>query len=247
MIHLGTVLLNHLPRIAVTITDQETNKQLTSLGVDVLEVRADRLKEFHPDDVRKNILHRKKTGLPIILTVRNQKAEGGKGNISDKRKMEIFQSGIPIVEAVDIELSSFVLPPVVSLAKKHKKIILVSLHNFQFTPPAIDLEKKFQNARKKGADIVKMALQANSFDDVHRLLEFTLKHKDDHLITMSLGTTGKISRVLFPLAGSLLTYSYLDCPFAPGQLPAKILQEQLCLYSPSYKEYFSRKRSRRFK
>ena len=161
--------------------------------------------------------------------------------------MGMFQSVISLVAAVDIEAGSALFAPVVSLAKKHKKIAIASTHNFKFTPEHKDLERNFQHARRKGADIVKIAAQANSFADVNRLLQFTIKHKNDHLITMSLGNTGSISRVLFPLAGSLLTYSYLDQPFAPGQLPVHILQEQLCLYSPSYREHLARKKSHRSK
>lgn len=230
MLKLGTVVLNRFPHLVLTITDQETNAALKSLPVDVLEIRVDQFKKFNLDDIKNNIIHRKETRIPIILTIRNMKFEGGKENISDDLKMKIFQSVISWIDAVDIEFNSPLLSSVISLARRHKKVAIVSWHDFKRTPESSDLEKKLKDARRKGADIVKIAARANSFEDVNRLMQFTMKYKNHHLITMSLGKWGSISRLVFPLAGSLLTYTYLNRPFAPGQVPVKILHEHLCLY-----------------
>ena len=232
---LSPALLKDFPHIAAAITDQETNDSITSLNIDAIEIRIDKFLKFDAGYIKNNIEHRKETKIPIILTIRNLKSEGGDETISDDLKLKIFQSVISMVDAVDVELSFPLLSAVVRLAKKHQKTIIVSTHNFKSTPNAADLEKFFKNAKKKGADIVKIAAHAHSIDDMNRLLQFTLKHKNDSVITMSLGNLGSISRLLFPLAGSLLTYSYILAPSAPGQLPAKILADHLRIYSPPYK------------
>ena len=232
---LSPALLKAFPHIVVAITDQETNDSITCLHIDAIEIRIDKFNNFDADYIKNNIERRKKTKIPIILTIRNLKSEGGDEKISDDLKLKIFQSGISMVDALDVELSFPLLSDVVRLAKKYKKTIIVSTHNFKSTPNSVDLEKFFKNAKKKGADIVKIAAHANSIDDMNRLLQFTLKHKNDSIITMSLGNLGSISRLLFPLAGSLLTYSCILAPCAPGQLPAKLLADHLRIYSPRYK------------
>lgn len=241
MIKLGNTSLNGTPMIAVTITDQENNETLMSSHIDVLEVRIDQFENLKSDYIKNNILERKNTKIPLILTIRNDKSEGGKSKISDKVKLSIFEGITPIVDAIDIELSSLVISKVIKIAKKHKKTVIVSSHNLKETPKENILESILKRAIARGANIVKIAAWANSSDDVNQLMQFTLKHKKDNVITMSLGNIGSISRLTFPSVGSLLTYSHLAKPFAPGQLPLDILQQHLRLYYPSYNQYFVKK------
>ena len=123
----------------------------------------------------------------------------------------------------------------IKLARKYRKTVIVSSHNFQKTPGSSILEKTLKASLKKGADIVKIAAKANSLSDVKRLMEFTAKHRKQNIITMSLGDVGSISRLIFPGAGSLLTYGYLTKPFGPGQLPVDVLCKLLRIYYPGYR------------
>lgn len=238
MIKLGKTSLNNTPRVAITITDKEPNENIQSLCVDVLEVRVDRFQSYDIDHIKDNILKRKETGVPLILTIRNAKEEGGESRISDSVKLKIFESAAPLVDAIDIELNSPIIAEVINLARKNKNLIIVSSHNLKDTPRDAELEKVFKNALKKGADIVKIAAKADSSDDVNRLMQFTARHKKHNVITMSLGSIGSISRLTFPSAGSLLTYSYAGQPSAPGQIPLDVLQEHLRLYYPEYNQHF---------
>lgn len=238
MIKLGKIPLNSTPRVAVVITDKEPNENIQSLCVDVLEIRVDKFRSRDIGHIKGNILKRKEIGVPLILTIRNAKEEGGTSRISDSVKLKIFESAAPLVDAIDIELHSSIISQVISLARKNKNLVIVSSHNFKNTPRDADLEKIFKNARKKGADIVKIAAKAKSWDHVHRLMQFTARHKRHHVITMSLGNIGSISRLTFPSAGSLLTYSYIGQPSAPGQIPLNVLQKHLRLYYPEYNQRF---------
>lgn len=238
MIKLGNVSLNSVPRIAVAISDEGANSSVVANHVDILEIRVDQFKSVDVDYVKKNIIERAKIDIPIILTVRNDEAESGRqSDISDKQKLDIFKATISLVDAVDIELKSPLVSEVVSLAKENNKLIIVSSHNFKETPQDEELERILSDAKKQGADIVKMATQANSKEDVKRLMAFTLKHENDNIITISLGSLGSISRLTAPSLGSLITYSYIGVQSAPGQLPLSRLQDDLRLYYPEYNQY----------
>jgi 3-dehydroquinate dehydratase-1 len=49
------------------------------------------------------------------------------------------------------------------------------------------------------------------------LLDATL-HAKGPVCTISMGATGKHSRIIAPVYGSVMTYGYVDTPTAPGQL-----------------------------
>ena len=71
---------------------------------------------------------------------------------------------------------------------------------------------------------------AKDMNDMLRLAELTLKHKN--LIIISMGELAKISRVFFPIMGSFITYGTVSESSAPGQMPLKILKRELNLYKP---------------
>ena len=57
----------------------------------------------------------------------------------------------------------------------------------------------------------------NSLEDVLRLLEVTLRAKGP-VCTIAMGETGRHSRVIAPIYGSVMTYGYVENAIAPGQL-----------------------------
>ncbi|MBI5554659.1 MAG: type I 3-dehydroquinate dehydratase [Elusimicrobia bacterium] len=232
--------LGKIPKIAMAITDKEDNKQIKFLNVDILEIRVDQFDNLDPQSIRKSIILRKKTGLPLILTIRS-KEEGGQKEIPNDLKLKIFKNNISSIDAIDIELKSPLLAKIVELAKINRKIIIVSWHDFSRTPKSNILEEILNKALKSGGQIIKIAAKANNAEDFIRLLDFTLKNKNNHLITISLGEIGCISRLIFPKLGSLLTYSYINKPSGPGQIPLEKLQEDFRLYYPEYNKYYIKK------
>ncbi len=105
---------------------------------------------------------------------------------------------------------------------KQKPKIILSYHNFKGTPSLGELKKIVQDARKKGADLVKIATFAESMDDNVTLFELTkwAKRKRIPLCTNAMGPKGEISRVICPLLGSALYYAPLTEAHrtAPGQM-----------------------------
>lgn len=222
MVKIGNLTLDK-PRIAVSISDKEDNKVIKSLNADILEIRLDHFHRLDPEHIKDSILSRKKSGFPLILTIRSKK-EGGRRNVPDKLKFRIFEDTITLIDAIDIELNSPIVLKVIALAKKNKKLAIVSWHNFRSTPNNRTLVNMLNRAKQTGAHIVKIAAKAKGQEDVIRLMQWTLNNKAKNIITISLGNTGAISRLLFPMLGSLITYSYIDKPSGSGQLPLEILQ-----------------------
>jgi len=216
--------------IALVITDQETNAQIKNLGVGLLELRADLFKKLEPTYIVAQIKHRKLLKTPILLTVRNQKDEGAVKLFSDDTKWAIIKAALPLVDLVDIELSSPLLKKVINLARQLGKEIIVSSHFLQHTPK--NLESIFKKSLSVRANIVKIAAKANSFEDVWTMLNFTHRHHKHSLITMSLGPLGALSRIVFPAAGSKYTYTFLHKPTASGQVDVATLKSHLKVYYP---------------
>jgi 3-dehydroquinate dehydratase-1 len=219
-----------MSKIALVITDQETNAQIKSLGVGLLELRVDLFKKLDPVYIVDQIKHRKLLKTPLLLTLRNQKKEGAVKEFSNVFKMQIITAALPLVDMVDIELSSPLLKQVVAAVRKSKKKVIVSSHHLQGMPRS--LEVIFKKSLSTRADIVKIAAQAKTFDDVMTMINFTHRHRKHPLITMSLGPLGAISRLLLPAAGSLYTYTFLHKPTASGQVDVATLKSHLKVYFP---------------
>jgi 3-dehydroquinate dehydratase-1 len=218
-------------RIALVITDQEANSQIKNLGVGLLELRADLFKKLDPSYIIDQIKHRKLLKTPLLLTLRNQKNEGAVKTFSDDLKMQIITAALPLVDMIDIELSSPLLKQVVAYAHKLKKKVIVSSHHLKGMPRDLEsILKKLLNAK---GDIVKIAAKACSFDDVMTMMSFTYHHRKRGLITMSLGPWGALSRLVFLAAGSLYTYTYLHKPAASGQVDVVTLKSHLNVYYPA--------------
>lgn len=229
MLKIGRLTLANIPRIAAVITDTDhyNLKKAAKEGAELLELRIDFFKntEELPEIIK---WIRKNLNLPIIGTIRSR-IEGGKQILTDRERKEIFQNIIPMVDAVDIELSSNkIIEYVITTAKTHNKTVIVSYHNFKETPSDNKLDEIVQQSRKRGADIVKLSVMSKCYKDMLRLAFMTLKH--ENIITISMGEMAKISRVLFPILGSLITYGETGTASAPGQLSLKTLKSELKFY-----------------
>lgn len=234
MLKIGKIELGRIPRVAVTISDREDNKLIKSLFIDILEIRVDQFKNTEPTYVQNVIKKRKKIGLPLILTVRSYE-EGGEKDVSNELKLSIFKKNIPLVDAVDIELKSPVLSEVVRSARKNKKMVIVSWHNFKMTPNDKMLKDTLNKAKRSGAHLVKIAVKANKAEDLNRLMRWTIENRSKNIITISLGEIGSISRLIFPGLGSLITYAYINKPSGLGQRPLDELRGHLRTYYPQVK------------
>ena len=233
MLKIGKTELGGITRVAVSISDREDNKSIPRGLIDILEIRVDQFKKIEPAYIKNVINVRREIGVPLILTVRS-KNEGGQRDVPNQLKLNIFKENIPLVDAVDIELKSPILPEVVKAARKNKKKVIVSWHNLKTTPNDKILKDILNKAKRSGADIVKIAAKANKKEDLNRLMKFTMENKSRNIVTISLGDIGSISRLVFPGLGSLITYAYINKPSGSGQRPLGELCEHLRTYYPRY-------------
>jgi 3-dehydroquinate dehydratase-1 len=159
-------------------------------------------------------------GIPVLATIRSR-AEGGSWYGSEAERLTSFRALIPHVSAVDIELSSEAIRrDVMEAARGAGKGVILSYHHFQETPPSNVLDRIAIQAQSLGADILKVAVWAECQEDIRRLARFTLAHADQNRVTIAMGPQGILSRIFFPVLGSLLTYASWGMPTAPGQMDA---------------------------
>lgn len=220
------------PCIAAVITGRTTAgavRKAASMGAGLLEIRVDTLTSLEPRELVASFEKLKKnTRLPILLTIRSAK-EGGHKEIPDKERASLYKALIPFSDLVDIELSSSgIRKSVVNFAKRAKKRVIISHHDFESTPGDKKLKSIIEAARGAGGDIVKIASMVNSRDDLRRLAG--LLCREDRLIIIGMGPRGRASRVFFPMLGSLVTYCPVTKSTAPGQLGLKEMRNELKRY-----------------
>src|SRR6266478_1091918 len=91
--------------------------------------------------------------------------------------------------------------------------ILLSLHDFQRTPP---LPRRLVHARRGEADAVKIAARALTISDSLRLLR--LAHASNDIVSVPMGEIGLPARLLALREGSALAYAPVSAATAPGQV-----------------------------
>lgn len=237
MIKIGSVKLGTRPRIVVPLLDTEirTDTEQAKELADVIELRIDLFQRHERSYAAQLCEAASKHDVPLIATVRSVD-EGGGADLDDEQRLGLFETALPHVDALDVEHYAPIRDRVIELARAAGKKVIVSHHDFEETPSERDLTAIVDEAKKAGADIVKLATAAQSFADVERLFRVLLSQRSKGLVAISLGDYGKVSRVVFPLFGSLLTYGFLHEAVAPGQLSAAELGEELGRYDPGFEK-----------
>lgn len=234
---IGDVELGKIPVVIGTLSGNIEHPVEIVNKIDLFELRIDTFKTQEVAYITE-IIHTLKRVYrkPLLATVRS-KAEGGATEIDVDKRYEIYKEVIHLVDAVDVELSSAdLLKRILPICKGRDKLLIASYHNHDKTPGDGELEKLVSDGKEIGADILKIAVTANSKEDLSRLISFTIKNRDKGLITISQGSIGTISRIVTPILGSLMTYGYIDVPSAKGQLSAFEIVEYLRLFDPAYNE-----------
>jgi 3-dehydroquinate dehydratase-1 len=217
---LGPLSLGERPRAAIAIQDAVDPAQIRAAGEGVVvELRLDALAEQSPDAYR--TFAQRYAGLPLLATIRRRE-EGGGWKGDEAERLACYEAVIPEVHAIDVEIGAeTIAAPIVQVARSQGRLTIGSYHDFSSTPADERLEAIHAQGRALGFDIVKVAARCNSRDDLQRLAVFTLAHRRENIIAIGMGSHGLVSRVFFPALGSLLTYTFLGEPTAPGQLNCK--------------------------
>jgi len=120
-----------------------------------------------------------------------------------------------------------------------KTRLIVSHHDFQETPPELELRGLF-HACAVSADIVKLVTWAQRPEDNLTLLgiiPYARKHGGE-IIAFCMGPLGRLSRIAAPLLGSYLSFAALKhgAGSAPGQLTVREMRKMLQLLTDDRQE-----------
>ncbi len=128
--------------------------------------------------------------------------------VCNLKRLEDIDKVKDLVDGIEFRKKLFILNPHKRLGKK----VIRSYHNFH------------SNEAREGVD--KLAVMAESTLDALRMLK-TRKAP----IQVCMGEKGQLTRILGPVFGNLIDYTYLDEPSAPGQLSLHEL-----LYDYNYRQ-----------
>lgn len=211
---------------------------LKDIDFDLIELRIDYYE--HVDDLEsiKNLLEqiRKLFLKPILFTFRT-KNEGGMYEISEDKYFSLCHFAIEskLIDLIDIELfnSEEKIKNIIAFAHKNDVRVIMSNHEFNKTPSKEEIIRRLVKMQDYDADITKIAVMANSEEDVLTLFKASLEMKkekgDRPFIALSMGPMGVVTRLTGELFGSCLTFAALDKASAPGQLNVRNTREILNL------------------
>lgn len=194
-------------------------------GADMLEVRADYIDGLNPGNVGELLgALSEAVSLPMIYTNRLW-AEGGARQAPEDERVDSMLAAIECgrVAVVDIELATEprLRNRVVEVAAMRGVAVIVSYHNFSSTPSKEAILSIVRGEVEAGCNIIKFAVTPRDPRDVLIALHATWEAKQMTglpVISMSMGSVGKFSRVVGVLYGCDLTFASLGRTSAPGQI-----------------------------
>lgn len=240
-VRLGALEIGAIPRVVGTISSRPLLAAFLADfrgHCDVAEIRLDLIGEFDGwEEVCAGIV---KAGTPVILTLR-AKAEGGKCDWPDAERRAVFERALSCASAVDIELSSGLLPGFAREVRAANTALIASYHDFSRTPELGEL-RRIAAAAGEFASITKISTMVRTESDVSALAELLAGRGGNLICAIGMGQNASSTRTSFPRLGSCLTYGYLDFANAPGQLSARQLVEHLRAADSNYdRDFISRR------
>jgi len=167
--------------------------------------------------------------LPLLVT--NRPAWEG-GEATPEGRIEALETAIEheAVGAVDVELAALSNGDghrLVEKAASQGVSVVVSVHDFEGTPPRPELGRLLTRAGEVG-DVAKLAVTAADRDDTLDLLAATRAHAAEgrRVATMAMGEAGRHTRAVAPVYGSKIGYAPVDPEraTAPGQFDLATLR-----------------------
>ncbi|SES30131.1 type I 3-dehydroquinate dehydratase [Psychrobacillus sp. OK032] len=236
-IHVG----EGVPKIIVPLMGKNVEQLLLEVNTikqaapDIVEWRADALEEIDNLEVVKETLSTIREALfptPLLFTFRSHR-EGGNKRIEDTYYKELLENVIQTkaIDLIDVELFSSNVIEIVETANANGIYVVMSNHDFEKTPAKEEIVWRLRRMQELGAHIPKIAVMPKVPTDVLTLLDatYTMKslYADRPIITMSMASTGVISRIAGQVFGSDATFGSGMEASAPGQIPAEELRKMI--------------------
>jgi 3-dehydroquinate dehydratase-1 len=226
-----------IPIVAKTTKEAVAQMARSAALADILELRIDQIADV---DLPR-LMEARRDGTLILVT--NRRREEGGGFLGTERERVRFLLDAVALGAdyVDIEARterSLLKEFITQIGKYgHRTQWIISMHDFSGTPPERTLRKRFHACRKLGADVVKIATQAHTVEDNLKTLGLIpyARERNQAIISLCMGEQGKISRIMAPLLGSLLSYASFDkgAESALGQLTVAEMRQIYQILQPS--------------
>ena len=202
-------------RICVTVTGRTLDelrraRRAAEAGADLVELRLDSMVTPDPAGALDGRLR------PAIVTCRPSWEGGWFAGSEDERRTILEIASSSGAEFIDVEAAA----PFASdlIRARSGRGVVVSRHVFG-APPS-DVEAAYEALHATGAEVVKLAYEVTSLNDVLPLFDIADKHRDDSSshVLIAMGPAGTVSRVL---AGRLRNrWTYAGDAISPGQMPA---------------------------
>lgn len=163
---------------------------------------------------------------PVIFTCRGAHEGGQAIPLDAEGVVRLYDAvaGAAIVDLIDFELSN--PPALVQRVRERTRAqatrLILSYHNFSYTPARDALVDRFLEAERQGADVAKVATMPRDRDDVLTLLAATstaCAKARIPLISMAMGPLGVATRMVGGVFGSSLSFAVGEGASAPGQPP----------------------------
>lgn len=210
-------------------------KNIPAIAPDIIELRVDAWDFIEDTPASLEMIREVRAtvgDLPIILTCRGD-WEGGVKKVSDEAKFALYKAAVKegLVDLVDVELKygEEKIKEILSLLEGTNTSLIVSFHDFKRTPHRDELVSILKRQIAAGAHVAKLAAMPLKEEDVLAVLSATLEVRRQFpcipIITMSMGATGAVSRLVGGLFGSDLTFAVGSKESAPGQIPAAALKQ----------------------
>ncbi|APW45154.1 type I 3-dehydroquinate dehydratase [Rhodoferax antarcticus] len=172
--------------------------------------------------------------IPLLFTRRCVIEGGEKIALSEAQVISLYRAvcASNCIDLIDYEMANGPanIAQVRASACDNGVLLVLSFHNFSFTPGLQTLTEKFLLAEQLGADVAKVAVMPRDLDDVLTLLNATRQASKKlriPLISMSMGPLGAITRMAGSVFGSAMSFAVGAGCSAPGQLPIENLNTVL--------------------
>lgn len=233
------------PLICTPLVGRTLDKLLAELDVvlpkqpDVLEWRVDFFEQIGDAGAvmaAARAIKARAGGIPVLFTRRSTLEGGEKIALNEGQVLSLYEAvcASQSIDLIDYEMANDPanIVRVRSAAKSHGIKLVLSFHNFSYTPSLESLVGKFLSADQLGADVAKVAVMPRDMDDVLTLLTATREASKKlriPLISMSMGPLGAITRMIGGAFGSSLSFAVGAAASAPGQVPIEDLNTVLAI------------------
>ncbi|MHC1604723.1 MAG: type I 3-dehydroquinate dehydratase [Candidatus Methanofastidiosia archaeon] len=159
---------------------------------------------------------------PVISTVRPLKCGGHFTGEEEKRiniLMEAIGAGCAMID-IEIDTKNNLKQKIIKKAREADVQVIISMHDFEKTPPPEELIEIMYREKEEGADVGKIVTMANSAEDCHNMLGLLLEARKIGfpLVAFAMGKVGIFTRVASLFYGAPFTYVSFGKKSAPGQL-----------------------------